>query len=86
MRTIETIALTPAVRPAQLWRSVAEAARSWLAQRELQAADAVLLVPFADLIGPARRALAIDAKWLPRMHTPRTLATALGPPIAHAAG
>jgi ATP-dependent helicase/nuclease subunit B len=86
MATIEMLALSPATRPAELWRSVAHAARGWLAERRLLAADAVLLLPFAELLAPARRALAQSGGWLPRVHTPRTLAAALGPPVQHAAG
>ncbi|HSC00431.1 MAG TPA: hypothetical protein VLE45_11000, partial [Burkholderiaceae bacterium] len=75
-----------ATGPAQLWRSVAQAARAWLTARQVPPADAVLLLPFADLLAPARRALADAGGWLPRLHTPRTLATALGPPRPLAAG
>ncbi len=86
MATIETLALSPATRPDELWRSVAHATRAWLAERQLPAADAVLLLPFAELLAPARRALAQSGGWLPRVHTPRTLAAALGPPVQHTAG
>jgi len=86
MATIEMLPLSAATRPAELWRSMAHAAHGWLADRRLPVADAVLLLPFADLLAPARRALADPAAWLPRVHTPRTLAAALGPPAPHAAG
>jgi ATP-dependent helicase/nuclease subunit B len=86
MATIESLPLSAATRPAELWRSVAHATRVWLTQRQLPVADAVVLLPFADLLAPARRALADPAAWLPRVHTPRTLAAALGPPLQHAAG
>jgi ATP-dependent helicase/nuclease subunit B len=86
MATIEMLPLSPATRPAELWRSVAHATRGWLAERQLPVADAVLLLPFAELLAPARRALAQSGGWLPRVHTPRTLAAALGPPVQHAAG
>ena len=86
MATIETLALSSATRPDELWRSVAHATRAWLAERQLPAADAVLLLPFAELLVPARRALAQTGGWLPRVHTPRTLAAALGPPVQHTAG
>src|SRR5262245_32944085 len=69
MPTIEMLTLAPPTRPTQLWRSVADATRRWLDHRQLRAADAVLLLPFADLLAPARRALASDASWLPRVHT-----------------
>jgi len=86
MATIEMLPLSPATRPAELWRSVAQATRGWLAERRLPVADAVLLLPFAELLAPARRALAQSGGWLPRVHTPRTLAAALGPPARLAAG
>ena len=85
MATIEMLSLSAATRPDELWRSVAQATRAWLAQRQVQVADAVLLLPFAELLAPARRALAQSGGWLPRVHTTRTLAAALGPPMQHAA-
>jgi ATP-dependent helicase/nuclease subunit B len=85
MATIEMLPLSAATRPAELWRSVAHATRAWLAQRQVPPADAVLLLPFAELLAPARRALAQSGAWLPRVHTSRTLAAALGPPVQHAA-
>ncbi|HEX6016636.1 MAG TPA: PD-(D/E)XK nuclease family protein [Burkholderiaceae bacterium] len=69
-----------AASPTMLWRWAAQAVRGWLAQRQLPPADAVVLLPFAELIVPARRALAESGNWLPRVHTTRTLAAALGPP------
>ncbi|HEY6513542.1 MAG TPA: hypothetical protein VI032_16290, partial [Burkholderiaceae bacterium] len=86
MATIETLLLSAATRPAELWTAVAHATRGWLAERRLPAADAVLLLPFAELLAPARGALAQSGGWLPRVHTTRTLAAALGPPLPHAAG
>jgi ATP-dependent helicase/nuclease subunit B len=86
MATIEMLPLCAATRPAELWRSVAHATRTWLAERQLPLADAVLLLPYAGLLAPARRALAQAGGWLPRVHTPRTLAAALGPPVQHAGG
>ena len=86
MATIETRRLCAATRPDELWRSLAEAVHLWLAQREVAAEDTVLLLPFAELLTPARRALARVGGWMPRVHTPRTLAAALGAPLRHAAG
>ena len=80
MATIETLHLTAAQPPAVLWRSAAQAIQAWLMQQRVACADAVVLVPFAELIMPARRALAECGGWLPRVHTTRTLAVALGPP------
>jgi len=86
MATIETLLLPSADRPEQLWAAVANATRRWLAQQGVHAADAVVLLPFAELLMPARRALADASGWLPRVHTPRTLAAAIGPPLHLAAG
>lgn len=55
------------------------AALQWLRQRGLAPADAVFLVPFAELLAPARAAFAQSGDWMPRIHTTRTLALALGP-------
>ena len=44
--------------------------------------DAVVLVPFVELLAPARRAFARLGTWMPRIETTRTLAASLGPPTA----
>ncbi len=86
MVATETLQLTAAAAPAQLWRAAAAAIRGWLAQQCIPPADAVVLLPFAELIAPARRALAETGDWLPRLHTTRTLASALGPEPPQGAG
>ncbi|HET7527998.1 MAG TPA: hypothetical protein VFK10_18805, partial [Burkholderiaceae bacterium] len=86
MATIETLLLPLATRPEQLWTAVAQVTHRWLAQRQVHGADAVVLLPFAELMMPARRALAEVSGWLPRVHTPRTLAAALGPPLPRGPG
>ena len=78
--------LAPGVQPADMWREVAMATHDWLARHRLAVPDAVVLVPFADLLTPARRAFANHSPWMPRVHTQRTLAAALGPPVVRAAG
>jgi ATP-dependent helicase/nuclease subunit B len=81
MSTIARVALPAAWRPASLWPAVADAAMAWLAQQGVSPRDAVLLVPFAGLLEPARAALALaagPAGWQPRVETPLTLAAALG--------
>ncbi|KAB2876532.1 MAG: hypothetical protein F9K36_02245, partial [Burkholderiaceae bacterium] len=65
MVAIETLQLTAAAAPAQLWRAAAAAIRGWLARQCIPPADAVVLLPFAELIAPARRALAETGDWLP---------------------
>src|SRR5262245_32342180 len=82
MPTIASPPLATATRPRELWRLLAERSRAWLAERDLRVADAVVLVPFAELLVPARQGFADSGAWLPRVHTTRTLAAALGPPRA----
>ena len=86
MTSIVSHVLAPGVRPADMWRAVAQATHVWLDEQHLAVADAVVLLPFADLLTPARRAFAERSLWMPRLHTARTLAAALGPPVARAAG
>jgi ATP-dependent helicase/nuclease subunit B len=69
-----------------MWHAVAATTHAWLEEHRLAAADAVVLLPFADLLTPARRAFAERFAWMPRLHTPRTLAAALGPPPQRAPG
>jgi ATP-dependent helicase/nuclease subunit B len=78
--------LPPAVPPRELWHAAASATLAWCRERHIAVANAVVLVPFADLLAPARAAFAQHDRWLPRLHTPRTLAAALGPPVARSAG
>jgi ATP-dependent helicase/nuclease subunit B len=85
MTTIASQALPSAESPAALWRAAAAAAHAWLDEHGIAPADAVVLLPFADLLAPARRAFAERSPWLPRLHTPRTLAAALGPPMQRVA-
>lgn len=64
-----------------IWRAVAAELAGWFAASDVSWRDAVVLVPFVQLIDPLRRALAAPAGgWLPRVETPRTLAESLGPP------
>jgi ATP-dependent helicase/nuclease subunit B len=48
-------------------------------ERAIMPAEAVFLVPFAELLAPARRAFARSGDWMPRIHTTRTLTLSLGP-------
>lgn len=65
------------------WDRLAQASQEWLRAQGLSARDAVLLVPFAQHLVPARRAFARRGGWSPRIETTRSLATALGPtPLA----
>jgi ATP-dependent helicase/nuclease subunit B len=85
MPTIASVSLDPAWRPAGLWPELAERALAWLEERALPVRDAVLLVPFAGLLEPARVAFAARGGW-PRVETALTLAASLAAPAAPAAG
>lgn len=61
------------------WLRVAERASAWLDQQDLALRDAVLLVPFAQQLAPARRAWMRLSRWQPRIETTHSLAAALGP-------
>jgi ATP-dependent helicase/nuclease subunit B len=69
-----------------LWRDAAQRSQAWLAQRDLSPRDAVMLVPYAALMAPARAAWATLGGWQPRVETPLTLAATLGPPVVCAPG
>ncbi|HET9208438.1 MAG TPA: PD-(D/E)XK nuclease family protein [Burkholderiaceae bacterium] len=86
MTTIVSHVLAPGVRPADMWRAVAQTTHAWFDEQQIVAADAVVLLPFADLLAPARRAFAERSVSMPRVHTVRTLAAALGPPVTRTAG
>ncbi|HPP83374.1 MAG TPA: PD-(D/E)XK nuclease family protein, partial [Rubrivivax sp.] len=82
MTTLQTIRLPAGGDVPTLWSAVAAHMAAWLHERGLAARDAVLLLPFAALLAPARMACAAEprfAGWPPRIETPLTLAAALGP-------
>jgi ATP-dependent helicase/nuclease subunit B len=62
-----------------IWLRVAERADAWLGAHGLAARDAVLLVPFAQQLAPARQAWMRLGRWQPRIETTHSLAAALGP-------
>lgn len=64
---------------AAFWRRMALIARDWLAAQGAPVRDAVLLLPFAQQIAPARRAWVGLGGWQPRIATSHSLAAALGP-------
>ncbi len=86
MATIETFCWPEPWRTAGLWPAVALQVRRWLGSRGLPLRDAVLLLPYAALLAPARAALAAAGGWQPRVETTLTLAAALGPPPPAVAG
>ncbi|MFG6441033.1 PD-(D/E)XK nuclease family protein [Pelomonas margarita] len=61
------------------WRRVAAACADWLGTQGLPLRDAVLLLPFAQQIAPARRAFAVRGGWAPLITTTNSLASSLGP-------
>ena len=73
----------PGVAP---WEAVARRIHDWTAQHAIALRDVVVLVPFVQLLAPARRALAAAGGWMPRVETTRTLADSLGPPPLRGSG
>jgi ATP-dependent helicase/nuclease subunit B len=70
---------------AAFWAELAREAQAWFAGEGVCARDAIVLLPFAQLIAPARSAFARAGGWQPRVETTHTLLTSLGP-AASAAG
>jgi ATP-dependent helicase/nuclease subunit B len=70
----------PDTTHADPWTGLARRVVDWATRHELPLRDLVLLVPFLQLLAPARRAFAALGTWLPRIETTRTLAASLGPP------
>jgi ATP-dependent helicase/nuclease subunit B len=68
------------------WDAIARRIADWAEDHTLPLRDVVVLVPFVQLLTPARRAFAAFGGWLPRIETTRTLAASLGPPPARASG
>jgi len=64
------------------WDSIAADCAGWAREASVSWRDAVVLVPFLELLVPARRAFARLGTWMPRIETTRTLAASLGPPTA----
>jgi len=62
------------------WTAFAQRVADWTAARGVEWRDTVVLLPFVQLLVPARAALAACAAWQPRIETTQTLARSLGPP------
>ena len=86
MTTIARLRLDSGPVDAAFWPALVAQSLQWLEQAGICARDAIVLVPHEGLLGTARAAYAHAGGWQPRIETPRTLATALGPPQADAAG
>lgn len=66
---------------ASFWPQFSRRVLHWLDKRGLAARDAVLLLPFAQHLAPARRAWMQLGRWQPRIETTHSLASALGPKL-----
>jgi len=60
------------------WNAVARRVAAWVGEQGLAMRDVVVLVPFVQLLAPARHAFASAGGWMPRIETTRTLAASLG--------
>lgn len=79
MTTIVRLTLENAAGAANRWPAIAACVTGWAAEHDVVLRDAVMLVPFAQLLPEARRAFARAGGWMPRVETTRTLAASLGP-------
>jgi ATP-dependent helicase/nuclease subunit B len=70
----------------RFWPALAQRTLAWLGHGRLSARDAVLLLPHAGLLAPARAGFAQAGGWQPRIETPATLAASQGPPATPVAG
>ncbi len=61
------------------WADIAARASAWAESRNVDLRSAVVLVPFAQHLAPARRAWVQRGGWQPRVETTHTLAASLGP-------
>jgi ATP-dependent helicase/nuclease subunit B len=64
-----------------IWLRVAQHSSTWLDEQGLALRDAVLLLPFAQHLAPARRAWMQLGRWQPRIETTHSLAASLGPSV-----
>jgi len=64
------------------WDAIAAECADWARQASVAWRDVAVLLPFVELLAPARRAFARLGTWMPRIETTRTLAASLGPPTA----
>ncbi|KQW36335.1 PD-(D/E)XK nuclease family protein [Rhizobacter sp. Root404] len=86
MATIVRRALEIGDARAPRWDAIAADVAAWAAVERVALIDAVLLVPFAQLLPEARGAFARHGGWMPRIETTRTFAQGLGPAVAPRAG
>ena len=62
------------------WREIADRSAEWVGSQSIVLRDAIVLVPFPEMLAPARLAFAQCGVWMPRIETTQTLAASLGPP------
>jgi ATP-dependent helicase/nuclease subunit B len=80
-RQLESVAIDE-----HFWPGVAADVAAWLAAAGVAARDAIVLLPHAGVLAPARAAFARRGGWQPRIETVASLAEALAPPAAAAPG
>ncbi|MBA4343882.1 MAG: hypothetical protein C0423_17235 [Methylibium sp.] len=73
--------LDPQHMAAGFWPQFSKRVLQWLDSQGLSTRDAVLLLPFAQHLAPARRAWMQLGRWQPRIETTHSLASALGPKL-----
>ena len=79
MSAIESALLDPTLTPDRFWAQVSALALGWLDRHRLSSRDAIIVLPFAELLPLCRRALALAGGWMPRVETLRSLTASLGP-------
>ena len=67
MATIERWTLESAPQRRPRWDTVACVIRDWAAAQGIALRDAIVLLPFAQLLAPARAAFASSSGWMPRI-------------------
>ncbi len=86
MATIERLTLENMAPGANRWDEVAAAADAWVRAAGIEWRDAIVLLPFAQLLPPARHAFARAGGWQPRIESTKTLAASLGPAASSSSG
>ena len=79
MATIARAALENTSSDHAPWARIASSVVEWARACPVELRDAVVLLPFAQLLPLARNAFARAGGWSPRIETTRTLAASLGP-------
>jgi ATP-dependent helicase/nuclease subunit B len=65
-----------------VWHAFADRVTQWASTGGVALRDAIVLVPFAALLAPARAGFSRRGGWQPRIETTQTLASSLGPAAA----